>query len=202
MNLFILSLDPRECAIMMNDVHIVKIILEAVQMLSTCKRLLSLLDLHLGIHVKKTEKPEKTEKPKKIIEIMWNYEKRRANELDIPVYRVAHVNHPVCKWMRESYMNYCWTLDLVEAMHDEWRYRYGHDSTVFHKSYLVAMYLRENPPCLDSFPNQGLTRFALAMPDKYKEKDGDPVESYRAYYRGEKRDISSWKNRMKPIWWS
>lgn len=36
------------------------------------------------------------------------------------------------------------------------------------------------------------------MPDKYKCTD--VVESYRNYYKDEKRDIASWKN-GKPWWW-
>jgi hypothetical protein len=57
------------------------------------------------------------------------------------------------------------------------------------------MYLKEHIPT--NFPKQGLTTFALAMPDEYKTDD--PVESYRAYYLS-KRPIASWKNRKPPEW--
>ena len=40
MNLFILSRNPVQCAKWMMDKHIIKIILEAAQMLSTAKRVL------------------------------------------------------------------------------------------------------------------------------------------------------------------
>jgi hypothetical protein len=90
-------------------------------------------------------------------------------------------------------------LDLIEELHNEWRFRYGH--TKIHKSYIMAHYLKENMPSDDSFSKQGLTPFALAMPDEYKSDD--PVQSYRNYYMSdEKQRIATWKkNREKPDWY-
>jgi hypothetical protein len=113
---------------------------------------------------------------------------------DPNLYRICHKNHPVSIWCRESRENFIWTLDLVDALHDEWQYRHDHDK--IHKSYVVAQYIRERIP--DNFPTSGLTPFALAMPDAYKTSD--PVESYRAYYRGDKASIATWKRRSKPSW--
>ncbi len=119
---------------------------------------------------------------------------------DTIVYRISHTNHPVSKWMRESYANYCWTLQLVDAMHAEWLYRYNHPSDKIHKSYAVCQYLRNNPPPLDSFPQQDLTQFAQAMPDEYKQDD--PILAYRAYYQSPaKRKIAGWSRRNPPEWW-
>jgi hypothetical protein len=112
-----------------------------------------------------------------------------------PVYRQAHKNHPVTIWCRTSRENFEWTLQLIDCLHSEWQYRYKH--TKIHKSYLVAQYLKEHIPL--QFPKQGLTRFALAMPEQYKMDD--PVEAYRQYYKS-KRPIASWKNRMPPKWFS
>ena len=39
------------------------------------------------------------------------------------LYKQAHLNHPVSIWVRESRDNFIWTLDLVEALHEEWRFR-------------------------------------------------------------------------------
>jgi hypothetical protein len=157
MNLFILSLIFDECAMMMIDKHISKMILEAVQMLCTAKRLLEPDGDHSNL------------------------------------YRMTHKNHPVTIWIRTSLANYMWTLDMIEAMHKEWQYRYQHNKE--HASYKVAKWLRENPP--SDFPETGLTPFALAMPDEYKTDD--PVESYRAYYRS-KAGFATWKRRDKPAW--
>jgi len=118
----------------------------------------------------------------------------------IKLYKIAHKNHPVTIWMRSSLENYIWTLNLVDAMHEEWKYRYEHPPDKIHKSYIVAKYLREYAPSADKFPNKGLTKFALAMPVDCK--CDDPVEAYRRYYQTpEKQRIASWKKREKPSWY-
>jgi len=163
MNLFILSKSCKECAEFMYDKHIVKIILEAVQMLCTAKLLLD-------------PPTDGTE-----------------------LYKISHKNHPVSIWIRESFENYIWTLELVEAMHTEWKYRYGHPENVEHKSYKVAKYLAQHSPPESCFPKKGLTTFALAMPEIYKCED--PIESYRKYYKSpEKIRLASWKKREPPSW--
>lgn len=116
------------------------------------------------------------------------------------IYKIAHKNHPCTIWVRSSIENYMWTISLVEAMHNEWKYRYNHPEDKLHKSYIVVQYLKENPPPLDSFPNKGLTKFAMAMPDEFKRED--PIEAYRLYYQSEpKRKLASWKKRGKPEWY-
>ena len=166
MNLFILSLIQKEIAEYMMDKHISKILLEAVQMLCSAKRILDPDD--------------------------------ESNER---IYKLAHKNHPVTIWCRKSKANFIWTLDLVEELHKEWKYRYGHPETKMHKSYIVSLYLRENIPNDSKFEENGLTPFALAIPDRYKTDD--PVLSYRNYYMSEeKQKIASWKKlREKPDWY-
>jgi hypothetical protein len=48
-------------------------------------------------------------------------------------------------------------------------------------------------------PTIGLTPFAQAMPEQYKNKCA--VTAYRAYYRGEKSSFATWK-KNKPLWWT
>ena len=166
MNLFILSLCFRECAECMFDKHISKMILEAVQMLSTAKHMVDPF-------------PEGS---------------------DQKIYKIAHKNHPVSIWIRTSLDNYLWTLQMVDAMHEEWRFRYGHPSTKYHASYLVAQTLLEYAPSSDKFLEQELTPFAQAMPVEYKGEDA--VEAYRRYYQSpEKKQIASWKRRSPPSWY-
>jgi hypothetical protein len=169
MNIFILSLIQREIAEYMMDKHISKIILEAVQMLCSAKRILDPEDEEIN---------------------------------NTKIYKLAHKNHPVTIWCRKSKANYVWTLDLIEEMHNEWRFRYNHPPTKFHQSYQVAMLLKESIPADSKFEVVGLTPFALAMPDKYKTSD--PVESYRNYYMSEeKQRFATWeKNRRKPDWYT
>ena len=111
------------------------------------------------------------------------------------LYKMAHKNHPVCIWCRTSLANFMWTLQLIDELHEEWRFRHSHEK--IHKSYTVSLYIRENIPT--NFPETGLTPFALCMPEIYKNLN-DPVESYRNYYRGEKRAMASWKKRERPDW--
>jgi hypothetical protein len=125
------------------------------------------------------------------------------DESNEKLYKMAHKNHPVTIWCRASKANFVWTLDLVDEMHTEWKYRYGHPESKQHKSYLRAQYLREHMPSDESFEILLLTPFALAMPDQYKDPSGDAVSSYRAYYMSpEKTRIAKWaKRRSAPSWW-
>ena len=167
MNLFILSLCFRECAEWMFDKHISKMMIEAVQMLSTAKHLIDPF-------------PE-------------------GSDGDGIIYAISHKNHPVTIWIRTSLENYMWTLDMLDAMHEEWLWRYDHDENTYHKSFIIGQYLRTFAPTADKFPQKGLTPFALAMPDEYK--CADPVESYRRYYVSKKK-FASWKKREPPCWFS
>ena len=173
MNLFILSLIHKQCAEWMFDKHISKMIIEAVQMLSTGKRLLD---------------PDDVEKK------------------GLDIYKIGHKNHPTTIWIRTSLDNYIWTLLMVEAMHNEWKYRYGHPPEKMHASYLIAITLAGNLPRKEQFPKTGLTPFALAMPQQYKPSiytsHKDAVEAYRRYYQSpDKQRFASWKNREKPEWY-
>ena len=48
--------------------------------------------------------------------------------------------------------------------------------------------------------DKGLTKFAQAMPDEYKNESA--TEAYRAYYKGEKSRIAKWTNADVPEWWT
>ena len=147
-----------------------------------------------------------------------------APAVDPCVYKIAHKNHPVTIWCRAAQANFIWTLDLIDAMHAEWKYRYGHPAHKQHKSYIVAQYLRQNIPPPDAFERIGvpgiMTPFALAMPDEFKVRASattapatgtshgadiyDAVASYRSYYLSEpKRRIAKWgKLRGMPLWYT
>ncbi len=143
-------------------------------------------------------------------------------ECDPCVYKIAHKNHPVTIWCRASQANFIWTLDLIDAMHAEWKFRYGHPAHKEHKSYGVAQYLRRNIPPAAAFERVKtagiMTPFALAMPDEFKviatasasatgTSHGhdiyDAVASYRSYYlSAPKRRIAKWgKLRGMPVWY-
>jgi len=135
-----------------------------------------------------------------------------SGDIDPCVYKIAHKNHPVTIWCRASQANFIWTLDLIDAMHTEWKYRYDHPAQKQHKSYVVAQYLRQNIPPATAFERVKvpgiMTPFALAMPDEFKVRVAagvyDAVASYRSYYLSEpKRRIAKWgKLRGMPVWYA
>ena len=86
-------------------------------------------------------------------------------------YKAAYVNHPCTKWAGDSKANYLWLVALGLALGKEYTERYGK----IHKSIAVIQQVATPP---DSMPDAGLTTFAQAMPEQYK--DYDPVTAYRA----------------------
>lgn len=159
------------------------------------------------------------------VQMLCTTQRLLCAEVDPCVYKVAHKNHPVTIWCRAAQANFIWTLDLIDAMHSEWKYRYAHPVSKQHKSYGVAQYLRRNVPPADAFERVHIpgvmTPFALAMPDEFKVRVSgsasgsatgtshgrdiyDAVASYRSYYLSEpKRRIAKWaKLRGTPVWYA
>lgn len=112
---------------------------------------------------------------------------------DIP-YKPAHAKHPCTIWASSSRENFEWLAYLAIGLNDEYEYRYGK----IHKCKAVLDY------CIDKMnhlKSRGLTAFAQAMPDEYK--DVDPVLAYRKYYNLGKRHIKTvWTGRELPPWWT
>jgi hypothetical protein len=102
----------------------------------------------------------------------------------------SHLKHPCTLWTGRSLSNWRWLKQLIIELNNEWKYRYEHNYN--HKSYDVAIKLTE--PII---PDIGLTSFAQAMPDKYKNVD--VIQAYRNYYIYDKLFVS-WKKRNKPFW--
>lgn len=149
MNIFVLDVNPSECAKMHYDKHVVKMILEQTQIMCT------VLD-GLGYSVP---------------------------------YKSTHKNHPCTKWSRESLSNYLWLREMTLELHKEFQYRYGK----LHKAGLVA----ESLP-IPNIKDFGLTPFAQAMPDEYRNKNF--VKAYRDYYKFGKSDLIKYTKREIPSW--
>ena len=109
------------------------------------------------------------------------------------LYKATHVNHPVCKWVRESVSNYRWTYELFVELCKEYEYRYGK----IHKTFSNMGHLLKEVPI--NIIEIGFTKPALAMPDEFK--CSDPILSYRQYYIGAKQHLAKWKNRETPTWY-
>ena len=110
-------------------------------------------------------------------------------------YRRAFYNHPCTKWARESAENYEWLLDHAYAMCQEYTRRY----VKVHKSLDAISWCGSNYHKLN-IPRKGLTKFAQAMPEQYKNSCG--VTAYRSYYNGEKAYFAKWSKRETPSWFN
>ena len=177
MNIFILDLDPVISASMLCDKHVVKMIVESAQMLSTAHRI---LDGKFEIGLSKTGK----RKIKK-----WHH----PNE---ELYDAVHINHPCTVWTMQRSENYIWHYNYFIAMSNEYTYRYEK----IHKSYsLLKDVLKELP---NGIYKGSMTQFPLAMKSNPECMfPDDPVKSYRMYYKAKKNKFNmKWTKRDIPAW--
>ena len=176
MNIFAIDEHPVRAARQMVDKHVVKMILEAGQMLSTSHRVLDGEEYY-----------DRTKNNRRIKR--W----RLSDEREAKLWKASFVGHPCTQWTMESRMNYRWHATHALALCREYTHRYEK----IHNSQALIEYLFNREPL--NIREGGLTKFAVAMPDQYKVECS--VESYRNYYRGEKAYFAKWKNRETPVWW-
>ena len=176
MNIFAIDEHPIRAARQMVDKHVVKMILEAGQMLSTSHRVLDGEEYY-----------DRTKNNRRIKR--WRLNDVREDKL----WKASFVGHPCTQWTMESRMNYRWHATHALALCREYTHRYEK----VHNSQGLIEYLFNREPL--NIREGGLTKFAVAMPDQYKVECS--VESYRNYYRGEKAYFAKWKNRETPTWW-
>lgn len=182
-NIFYLSHDPVQCAQWHVDKHVVKMILESCQLLSTAHRVLD-----------GTQTIEKRYVAGSL-PARWRNIKRwklANSEHDKMVYQATHINHPSAVWVRQSSENYSWLHSLTIALLVEYEYRYGKE----HKCKNLANHLSRVPK---NIPKEIFTQPTQAMPEEYKVYS-DSIAAYRKYYIGAKARMASWKNRVKPDW--
>ena len=186
MNLFILSSNPTEAAEAHADKHVVKMILEACQMLYSAHWTAAfpeLLENKSAIAVSRAQK---------LLALPPSLLKAPARNGGEQGYRPVHLHHPCTKWIRASLENYMWACELALAIGQEFTFRYGK----IHGCQAHAEWLQQNPPLLES---KGLQTFAIAMKPEYKIS-ADPIVSYQHYYRTskEERGLLQYTRRLKP----
>jgi len=167
MNLFILHANPKEAAQAHVDKHVVKMILETCQMLYTAHWTAAYPGLVIKAKKGLTPPSRMATAPAK-------------KDSQTRGYTFSHINHPCTKWIRASLENYLFACELGIALGEEYTYRWGKT----HACAEHVKWLKENPPALKS---KGLTPFAIAMDDKYKNS-ADAIECYRNYYLTAKKD--------------
>jgi len=178
MNLFFLSFCPREAAQAHCDRHVVKMILETAQLLSTAHRV---VDGHRTAGLSKAGRKQTA----------WTIE--GDAERDSLLYRATHVNHPVSTWIRTSTANYDWAYLLFLELLKEYTFRYG-------KTHACTKLVRvlATPPAIDQ---REFTSPPTCMPLEFCVQ-GDVVCSYRNYYREGKAHLLKYKKREPPAWLS
>ena len=181
MNIFFLDQDPRQCAEWMVDKHVVKMIVETAQLLSTAHRILDCEEVIVHLQHKETGKVRKKN--------VWVLPDDRNESL----YACTHRNHPSAVWCRESVENYNWLVDHLYALGDEYTYRYGKKHATIEKCF----YQLQSPPF--GLRAWDWTQPPSAMGAEFIISD-DPVVNYRNYYKFGKANLHSWKKRSAPEW--
>lgn len=181
MNLFILDKDPVIAAQQQCDKHVVKMIVESGQMLSTVHRMLD------GQLVKRPSKSGRTQ---------VKYYEHKDSTMESVLYKAVHFNHPCTVWSRESSANYEWHYQHFIALCDEYTHRYDKVHKTDTQLRSVLKVLPQN------IPHGSLTQFKLAMKSNPECMfESDPVKSYRLFYQTKQARFSmDWTKRKVPDW--
>lgn len=193
MNLFILHLNATKAAEYHADKHVVKMLLEACQLLYSAHWTAEYPELlQYRYSVKLSQEQKKLSVPESMRSAPCSLTSPTLNG-----FRPVHLHHPCAQWVRESVGNYYWTCQLAIGLVDEYMYRYGTKNARVHSCEAHALWLMENIPDLPSFDQ---TEFVQAMFPEYKRNDS--VEAYRAFYRGSKgeRGLLTYTRRDYPEW--
>jgi hypothetical protein len=175
MNLFFLDTDPKKCAEYHCDKHVVKMILEIVQMLYTAHHMLGTSPLPDDAYkpISNTKHPTCIWMRSRVEN--YNYSAELAICLaDEYTYRYNKI-HSCEKHAR-------WLLSNIP------------DFSKGKTEYKPETKLTYN----DTFNSIGISPVPLAMPDD--SKLDDPILSYRKYYLIHKKYFVHWKYRQIPYW--
>jgi hypothetical protein len=180
MNLFILDKDPVKAAQLQCDKHVVKMIVESGQMLSTAHRMLD---------------GDETRCPSKSGKTNVKYWVHPDEKMESILYKAVHMYHPCTVWTMQSSNNYNWHYIHFIALCDEYKYRYG-------KTHATDTLLRDALAKLPkNIPVGYLTQQPLAMKSNPECMFEDVVKSYRAFYQTKQgRFKMAWTGREVPQW--
>lgn len=168
---------------MHNDKHVIKMILEYCQLLSTAHRV---LDGTETIVKSKTNRNVKR----------WVL----PDERETLLYSATHMNHPSAIWVRQSVWNYEWLQNLLCELCDEYTFRYGK----VHKCDQIGLVTKLTIPP-KNIPFGEFTEPTPAMP-KELIVEGNSIASYRNYYISNKQHLASWSGKINsrnvPEWFN
>jgi hypothetical protein len=189
MNIFYLDPDPKTCAEMHISKHVVKMIIEYAQLMSTAHRVLD-----------GTQYTDLTANGRRI-------QRWRMSDpvMESTLYKASHINHPSAIWCRENKENYVWLYRMWFYLLQEYTYRYGkqHECAKLR----AALYLTP-----ENISNSAFFAPTPAMPIDLKilaekpilGRKYDSLKSYRNYYIKDKIRFASWRgkvnSRITPDW--
>ena len=156
MNIFFLSLDPETCAKLYCDQHVIKILLEIVQMLYTA--------WHFSGGTN------------------WNARAPYNKSRTLRGYKVAHPNHPMCLWVRSSKEAYNFATDLGLALAIEYNKRFHK----VHACSKHILWLKEHvPETFHSKKSEKAYYSNNGIPECMPAEHWNPdiIEAYRSYYK-------------------
>ena len=112
-------------------------------------------------------------------------------------YKGGYAHHPCTVWAGDSRANFWWLATHAQALYCAYQLR-------FDKKHACADPIDQMQALADSIPeytgtkHTGLTPFAQAMPDEYRNDDA--VKAYQAYYHS--KQFAKWeKGTPAPDWW-
>ena len=179
MNLFYLDQDPIKSAQLQCDKHVVKMIVESAQMLSTAHRMLD---------GKLVETRTKTGRKGRHYEL--------PNNLEQILYKAVHYHHPCTVWTMKSNNNYTWHWVHFKALCEEYSHRYG---KVHKTDELLTEILQQLPRNINVGPLSPLPLAMGAAPECINYND--PVGSYRKFYQTKQARFKMvWTKREIPEW--
>ena len=172
MNIFVTDPDPVISAQTLCDKHVVKMVLESAQMLSTAWREPN--DLRSS-----------------------EFSSKYADEHEL--YKTAHPNHPCSIWVRQARENYKWLYRHFLALCDEYTHRYGKSHASARLKGPLMWRPFKPSALLDAIEEP--YGFVLAMPDEYKSEDiFSSYQNYlmneKQHFAKWEKDPS-----RKPTWW-
>ena len=177
MNIFYVNSDPEVAARSMVDRHVVKMILETAQLLSTAHRVID-GEQYVG-------QSQSGRKAKR-----W----RLSGNVDAIMYAATHINHPSAVWVRENSANYVWLYEHLLALGREYTHRYGRTHLTIDK---LKDILKDAPENIEQ--SNVMTKMPSCM-DKQYIVSLDTITNYRNYYNYGKTDLLRWSNRPPPQW--
>ena len=126
------------------------------------------------------------------------------NGSDIPgLYKSALIYHPCNKWVQALDWNYYWLYRCWDTLIEEWKIRWNHlEDGKRHDSERMGEIFKTAPVGIPTSSKFDFVTpfYPIAIVNKSCIVEGDAVESYRNYYRVDKRRFATWRCNRKPEW--